>query len=366
MLRQVKGLIEMSRSCFVCFLLVIFLAAVAFAQDIADLKTKAESGDAAAQLQLAKDYEFGKGVKADRFEAADWYMKAAKAGNAEAQNTTGVMLRTGYGGRKDPEEALKWFRAAAKQGYADAMFNLGTAYYNGDGVGISDHQALAWFLCANAFGSKPADDAVQRGLTDLQEFRQQMAILLAAQMLLTGSETPAQPSAAVPWLKKLADRGEPHAQIQLARMSLEGIGVPKDPETARQYCEQGAKARFATAMGCLGIMYRKGLGVPPNAETAASWYRKAADCGEANSLYALGQMYGAGEGVKQDVVEQYWLLFVAGTAIPKARDEALALKSRMDSKSIAKAEKKMVEFKAKVSTSKCVLDTDPLSLHLRH
>src|SRR4051812_38038539 len=110
------------------------LSGIAFAQDISELKAKAQAGDAVAQLAVAKAYDFGKGVTANRFEAADWYLKAAQAGNAEAQNAIGVMYRTGDGGRKDPEEAAKWHRLAAKQGQADAMFNLGTAFYNGDGV----------------------------------------------------------------------------------------------------------------------------------------------------------------------------------------------------------------------------------------
>jgi hypothetical protein len=111
------------------------LSTITYSQDVDlnSLKAQARSGDAAAALKLAHIYESGKDVRADRFEAADWYTKAAQAGNAEAQNIAGVLLRTGDGGRKDPEEALKWFRMAAKQGNSDAMFNLATCYYNGEG-----------------------------------------------------------------------------------------------------------------------------------------------------------------------------------------------------------------------------------------
>lgn len=84
--------------------------------DIDLLMAKAQAGDVSAELGLAKAYEFGKGVKADRFEAADWYLKAAQAGNAEAQNITGVMLRRATGDVKIPRKRLNGFARRQNKG----------------------------------------------------------------------------------------------------------------------------------------------------------------------------------------------------------------------------------------------------------
>lgn len=97
------------------------------ASEISQLKAKAKSGDAEAQLSLGMAYEKGNGVPQNDAAAADWYRKAAEQGNAAAQNNLGVMHRMGSGVSKDMAEAIKWYRKAARQKNANAMFNLGTA-----------------------------------------------------------------------------------------------------------------------------------------------------------------------------------------------------------------------------------------------
>jgi TPR repeat protein len=65
------------------------------AQDIADLKVKAESGDAKAQFQLGRDYVLGDGVPQDFAQASLWYRRAADQGFAEAQSSLGSAYRLG-------------------------------------------------------------------------------------------------------------------------------------------------------------------------------------------------------------------------------------------------------------------------------
>jgi TPR repeat protein len=339
------------------FLALILLSLCAAAQDqFSALRTRAESGDAAAALELAHAYESGKGVRADRFVAADWYKKAAEAGHAEAQNITGIMLRTGDGGRKDPEEALKWFRMAAKQGYADAMFNIGTAYYNGDGVAVSDPIATAWFAVAQEFGSEPAADAVRRSLAETPAFKSSDGLIRAAAMLIEGKEVPQRPGAAAPWLQKAADLGNRSATIKLAELYLNGIGVPRDVEKGADYCEQGAKAGLPSGMACMGYIYRNGKGRPVNLSQAVNWYKKGAGCGEAGSVVNLSHMYVNGEGVKQDRVEAYALLLLAGDALPEAKQEAEKMRSSLSASELKKADKEAREFVPKNRPKECAWD----------
>ena len=93
-------------------------------------KTKAETGDAEAQFNLALMYNNGipeQLQKNDR-EAAKWYRKAAEQGHVEAQFNLGLMYDKGEGVRQDFKEAAKWFRKAAEQGHASAQYNLGVMY----------------------------------------------------------------------------------------------------------------------------------------------------------------------------------------------------------------------------------------------
>ena len=55
------------------------------AQELADLRARAEAGDATAQLDLGLMYGTGRGVPQDFAEAVGWYRKAAEQGTALAQ-----------------------------------------------------------------------------------------------------------------------------------------------------------------------------------------------------------------------------------------------------------------------------------------
>ena len=70
---------------------ILWLPAVAKADDIADLKKRAEHGDAPAQYELGDAYFNGKGVAQDDKEAAKWYCKSAEQGYVLGQNDCGWM-----------------------------------------------------------------------------------------------------------------------------------------------------------------------------------------------------------------------------------------------------------------------------------
>ena len=69
----------------------IAVVASSFAQSssqsmgLPDLLKAAESGDAGAQTELGRRYEYGLGVPEDHLAAAKWFRKAAEQGNAKAQ-----------------------------------------------------------------------------------------------------------------------------------------------------------------------------------------------------------------------------------------------------------------------------------------
>ena len=116
------------------------------AQDdsIEALRTRANAGDADAQVQLGRMYDYGWGVPQDFVEAAAWYRKAAEQGDASAQDRIGGMYRRGAGVPQDDVEAVAWFRKAVEQGNVSAQVALGEMYADGRGVPQDDVEAYKW------------------------------------------------------------------------------------------------------------------------------------------------------------------------------------------------------------------------------
>src|ERR1700674_677317 len=89
------------------FLLFLFASAVfqvpaqqseADRKLLADLRAKAEKGDAQSQFTLGGAFSFGMlGVAKDQLEAVKWYRKAADNGNAWAQGNLGACYDKGEG-----------------------------------------------------------------------------------------------------------------------------------------------------------------------------------------------------------------------------------------------------------------------------
>ena len=84
---------------------------------IADIRARAERGDADAQLLLGVLYAEGRGVPQDETAAVYWYRLAADQGLAEAQFNLGGMYAQGRGVSQDEAEAARWYRLAAAQEY---------------------------------------------------------------------------------------------------------------------------------------------------------------------------------------------------------------------------------------------------------
>lgn len=84
------------------------------------MRSAAELGHAAIQIQLSSCYENGWGVTKDDAEAGRWIRKAAETGDAEAQYELGRRYKS-----QNTAEAIKWFCMAADQGHQYAIEELG-------------------------------------------------------------------------------------------------------------------------------------------------------------------------------------------------------------------------------------------------
>lgn len=159
-------------------------------------------------------------------------------------------------------EQLSGCRAAAENGDADAQFKLGYCYDNGSGVKKDHAEAVKWYRKAAEQGhpeanlALAADDGVtQENIKDV-----------------------------LPWILKIAERGNARAQYGMGVCHENGIGVQKDPKLA------------------------------------VYWYRLAADKGDAKAQYKLALCYGSGDGVEEDLDQAaYYLHQAAGQGFAPAR-----------------------------------------------
>lgn len=172
------------------------------------MRPLADQGNAEAQYDLGRAYNFGQGVPEDFAEAARWFRKAAEQGHSEAQLSLGYAYDQGEGVPKDHAEAARWYRKAAEQGNSTAQSNLVHMYAKGLGVPKDYDEAARWFRKAAAQG-----------------------------------DTSAQSALGLRWSRDAAAQGDADAQFKLGVMYAKGQGVPQDYVQAHKWFNLAA-SRF--------------------------------------------------------------------------------------------------------------------------
>jgi len=197
---------------------------------------KANSGDAAAEFQVANAYQQGDIVPRDFVQAAAWFLKSANQGYIQAQYKLGLLYQQKESGIvKDDAQAAAWLRKAADQGDAPSQAALGLCYTKGTGVPQDNAQAAAWF---------------QKG----------------------------------------AAQNDPKAMEGLALLYERGLGVGKDGKQAFALLQKAAALEDAEAEYQLGIDFENGQDTKKDKKQAEEWYTKAAQQGQIWAQYNLGQM----------------------------------------------------------------------------
>lgn len=115
--------------------------------NVAEIKQKAEAGDANAQVALGDSL-------ASQFhatEALQWYRKAAQQGSVSGEYHIGEMLLFGAPGipsnlavQPNPPEGVRWTFAAATNFHPNACWNMGKALRLGLGASTNLIEAYAW------------------------------------------------------------------------------------------------------------------------------------------------------------------------------------------------------------------------------
>ncbi len=192
-------------------------------EDLSELKSKAEQGDADAQYTLVdlcyREWDaLGANKWSDPREetAKKWYGLAAKQGHPEAQFCLAGFLKDPADGEPTAESA-KWYQAAAEQGHAEACMSLCYCILEvGDG---NEREAIKWYRRARELGH-PHDAEI------LCYFRQDTK--------LTGTSSE--------WQRKYAEAGDRRAQHYIGKLYLTGqdYGYPLNFIHAYAWCAVAA------------------------------------------------------------------------------------------------------------------------------
>lgn len=173
---------------------------------VAELKSKAEQGDANAQNNLGIMYAYGNGVPKDLKEAVRLYRRAAEQGLVIAQYN---LVNTYDTGRVVPKNDVGEvdFRRADEQGLANVQYNLGLMYFAGRGVPKNDVEAVKWYR-----------KAAEQGYAAAQ-------LELGGIYSHGGLDVPENAVEAVKWYRRGAEQGDDYAQFRLGEMYYYGRGV---------------------------------------------------------------------------------------------------------------------------------------------
>jgi len=318
-------------------LIVVAIATVSFStpitaqqeptsQEVADIRVRAEQGEAEAQYQLGKMYEVGRGIAVNLAEAVAWYRRAADQGDMRAQYELGSRYRFGDGNiPQDFAQARVWIRRAADQGHPRAQAVLGYMYKNGEGVPQDLAQSETLYRQAvEGFRSaaEQGDAAAQSTLGDLYLYGDRF-----------GDAVPRDYAQAVAWYRRAAvsfrqaaEQGDAEAQYDLGRLiddteTRASIGSPNlwsgaNPadSSSCDYCPlleswafawylSAAKQGHAEAQNNVAYMYYAGEGVREDRAAAEAWYRRAAEQEHVFSQNSLAALYERGDGIPQDDAE---------------------------------------------------------------
>lgn len=185
---------------------------------------QARQGSADAQFEVGAMHENGRGVAADRAQAAEWYSKAAAQGHSRAGSALARMQAN--------EQRLAKALQQAESGDVEAQYNLGNMYLTGTGTGIDLKQAEHW-------------------------------------------------------LKLAAGQGLDKAQFKLGHLHYVTLGESSDSAIAYEWFSKAAAANYPPAMYYLGDMYANGSGVKQDYAKARDWYEQAGSAGFSLAAQAL-------------------------------------------------------------------------------
>lgn len=152
-------------------------------------------------------------------------------------------------------------------------------------------QVVFWFFMMVALGAAQVhayDGTDFKTIKKLAEQGNPEAQMKMGVMLSSGVGVSQDKLEGLKWYKNSADQGYAPGQWNLAFVYIRGEVVPQDFKKAFDLLQKAAEAGFDSAQYDLGMMYLQGLAVPaPDQDKAEVWFRRAAAQGNRDAKKML-------------------------------------------------------------------------------
>ncbi len=231
---------------------------------ISILNSAAQTGDTAAEFELARNYETGTCVKSDAAKALEHYEAAAKGGDIFARIPLGLMYYDGRGTPRDMTKARFWFKTEA----------------------------------LNLVAESPRRD------TRMEIARRNLRLSGGVRL----RPFPVELAAAIEWVNGIED-GDPHVLHETALRVRDGDGLPQVHDAAVMWLRLAGKRGVPEANYDLALTL---LDAPRGYRDTTGGIRALALAGRDGFVPAqveLGRRYAAGDQVQQwDHAAYVWLL----------------------------------------------------------
>lgn len=313
------------------------------AQTFDELKAKAESGNAEAQLMLGSMLANGEGVPQSFEEAAKWFRKSADQNNAEAQFALSLMHVNGDGVKQDFGEAVNWAKKAAEQGHPLAQINLAIAYRSGTGIATNLAEAAKWFK-----------KAAEQGVSDAQ--------FNLGIMYWMGEGVAKDTTNAFKWLNLAAEQGNEmalRAKTALTNLIATEEKLQESSEAIFGKIIEAAEMGDAEAQNTLGYAHLTGEGVPVDYNVASNWLAKAAAQRHLEASIHLASMHANGVGMPTNLVQAWVILTRAAESNALAREFRRQIVSRMTAEQLNAAGGALNQTNSPVAAQPQVAKTTP-------
>lgn len=317
------------------------------------LRTAADNGHTTAQWRMGYFYMKGIGVEKNEELGAHYLGLSAKAGNYYGMWHYAEALCSGSGVGKNPQEAVKYYQTLIAAGDTNAAYKYGVMLIEGINVEKNIPEGMKHLNAAVAAGNSDAQWKVGVMLKDglctcdnpletaARLFRvssdqnNHMGLWHYSQVLLKGEGVAQDTKAAMDYIRRAADLGNPEALLFCAkemisregkdkidhgyfralansespdawltysRIVLEG-GTTDDDERQRALAlvQKGAKKGHIESRTYYGTILCEGRVVKGNPEVGAFYLKLAADSNDALAQCELGNCFLNGCGVPKNL-----------------------------------------------------------------
>jgi len=200
-----------------------------------DVRERAESGDAFAQVLYGFLLEHGLRMAPNKNLAEVHYRKAAQQGFAPGQYALSFLVAD-----TNPDEGIAHLRTAAESGYGPAQYALGYLHQDGELIDRDNAVALKWLEKAANQDYVPA-------------------FLHLASMYAEGISVIKDEKKSISYLRKAARAGDPAAEFELGEKMLREGGQETDVEEGLHLIWSSAMKSYPFANEFLADMYAEGL-----------------------------------------------------------------------------------------------------------